>query len=118
MAWGAAELILERAPWRWVLASDVLYERRNVDLLLGLLPRLVDETGEVLIADPSRVPAERFLELAAERWYVRSTMSPRADAATTPPMSIQVHAPSAIAPICQDEKRIARIWPSYIVSAR
>jgi predicted nicotinamide N-methyase len=77
VAWGAPEPILERAPWRWVLASDVLYERRNVDMLLELLPRLVDRSGEVLIADPSRRPAERFLERAQERWEVRTSISPR-----------------------------------------
>jgi predicted nicotinamide N-methyase len=76
--WGAPEPLLERAPWRWVLASDVLYEQRNVDLLLELLPRLVDRRGEVLLADPSRRPAERFLERAAERWKLRSSDSPRA----------------------------------------
>jgi predicted nicotinamide N-methyase len=76
--WSAPEPIVERAPWRWVLASDVLYERRNVDLLLDLLPRLVERSGEVLIADPSRRPAERFLELAEERWEVRTSTSPRA----------------------------------------
>jgi predicted nicotinamide N-methyase len=78
VAWGAPDAILERAPWRYVLASDVLYERRNVDMLLELLPRLVDRTGEVFLADPARVPAERFLELAQERWAVRSSGSPRA----------------------------------------
>jgi predicted nicotinamide N-methyase len=78
VAWSDPEPIAARAPWRWVLASDVLYERRNVDLLLELLPRLVDRSGEVLIADPSRRPAERFLELAEERWEVRSSTSPRA----------------------------------------
>jgi predicted nicotinamide N-methyase len=78
VTWGAPEPILERAPWRWVLASDVLYEQRNVDLLLQLLPRLVDRSGEVLIADPSRRPAERFLERAEERWELRSSVSPRA----------------------------------------
>ena len=78
VSWGAPEPIVERAPWRYVLASDVLYEARNVDLLLELLPRLVDRTGEVLIADPSRRPAERFLEQARERWDLRSTASPRA----------------------------------------
>jgi predicted nicotinamide N-methyase len=77
VAWGAPEPILERAPWRWVLASDVLYEQRNVDMLLELLPRLVDRSGEVLIADPSRRPAERFLERAQERWEVRTSVSPR-----------------------------------------
>jgi predicted nicotinamide N-methyase len=78
VAWDAPDAIVERAPWRFVLASDVLYERRNVELLLDLLPRLVDRRGEVLIADPSRSPAERFLELAPERWEVESTDSPRA----------------------------------------
>ena len=76
--WSAPEAIVERAPWRFVLASDVLYERRNVDLLLELLPRLVDETGEVLIADPGRGPAARFLEEAPAGWHLRSTGSPRA----------------------------------------
>jgi predicted nicotinamide N-methyase len=78
VAWGAAEPLVERAPWRYVLASDVLYEPRNVDLMLDLLPRLVDRSGEVLIADPSRRPAERFLERATERWEVRTGESPRA----------------------------------------
>jgi predicted nicotinamide N-methyase len=77
VAWGAPEPIVERAPWRYVLASDVLYEARNVDLLLELLPRLVDPSGEVLIADPSRRPAERFLDRARERWNVHSSVSPR-----------------------------------------
>ena len=78
VAWGAPEPIVARAPWRWVLASDVLYEPRNVDLLLELLPRLVDRSGEVLIADPSRRPAEPFLERAQERWELRSGVSARA----------------------------------------
>ena len=78
VSWSAPEAIVERAPWRYVLASDVLYEQRNVDLLLGLLPRLVDESGEVLIADPSRSPAERFLQEAPAAWHLRSTGSPRA----------------------------------------
>jgi hypothetical protein len=32
----------------------------------------------VLIADPSRRPAERFLERARERWELRTSTSPRA----------------------------------------
>ena len=78
-SWAEPEPLIERAPWQLVLASDVLYERRNVDQLLWLLPRLVDETGLVLLADPGRVPAERFLEGAVEDgWTIRSTASPRA----------------------------------------
>jgi predicted nicotinamide N-methyase len=81
VGWGAPHPIVQRAPWRFVLASDVLYERRNVDLLLGLLPQLVDQTGEVLIADPGRRPADAFLDRAPADWHVRSTGSPRAASA-------------------------------------
>jgi predicted nicotinamide N-methyase len=78
-AWDEADPLVERGPWPLVLASDVLYERRNVEQLLDLLPRLVDDTGLVLLADPGRVPAERFLAAAPERgWTVRSVASPRA----------------------------------------
>jgi predicted nicotinamide N-methyase len=78
-SWAEPDAIVERGPWPLVLASDVLYEARNVDLLLDLLPRLVDETGLVLLADPGRVPAERFLAAAPERgWTIRSVPSPRA----------------------------------------
>jgi predicted nicotinamide N-methyase len=50
-----------------VLAADVLYERRNTDLLLDLLPRL---GAEVLLADPGRPHLAGFLERAAEAWEV------------------------------------------------
>ena len=77
-SWAAPEPLVERAPWDLVLASDVLYERRNAEQLLALLPRLVDERGQVLIADPGRPPADDFLERAADDWHVRSTGSRRA----------------------------------------
>ncbi len=34
---------MARGPWPLVLASDVLYDRANIGLLLDLLPRLTDE---------------------------------------------------------------------------
>jgi predicted nicotinamide N-methyase len=77
-SWGEPAPLVEGAPWDLVLASDVLYERRNVEMLSALLPRLVDERGQVLIADPGRPPAAEFLERAEEDWYVRSTGSRRA----------------------------------------
>jgi predicted nicotinamide N-methyase len=78
-AWAEPDAIVDRAPWQLVLASDVLYERRNVDELLELLPRLVDERGLVLLADPGRPPSEDFLERAAgDGWIIRSIASPRA----------------------------------------
>jgi len=78
-SWAEPDAIVERGPWPLVLASDVLYEARNVELLLELLPRLVDHTGLVLLADPGRVPAERFLAAAGDAgWSIRSVASPRA----------------------------------------
>lgn len=71
---GPGPMVAE-APWDLVLAADVLYEARNVDQLLALLPRLVDGSGEVLIADPRRRPAERFLRATAtpaSGWQRRS----------------------------------------------
>jgi predicted nicotinamide N-methyase len=59
----------EGVPWSLVLASDVLYERRNGELLLELLPRL---GGEVLLADPGRPAAPLFLERAAVRWAIEA----------------------------------------------
>ena len=70
--WSRPDTVLDRAPWDLVLAADVLYERRNVATLLDLLPRLVDERGEVLVADPGRAAAEEFLA-GAEREFVRRT---------------------------------------------
>ena len=57
-------------PWPLVLASDVLYEARNVPLLLDLLPRLTAASGEVWLADPGRAPAVRFLEAAATTFRI------------------------------------------------
>ena len=66
--WARPEAIVERAPWDLVLAADVLYERRNVAPLLDLLPRLIDERGEVWLADPGRAPAGELLEGLGEGW--------------------------------------------------
>jgi predicted nicotinamide N-methyase len=68
-SWTEPEPLLARAPWDLVLASDVLYEARNGDVLLELLPRL---GPEVWLADPGRTTAEPFLEAAASDWEIRS----------------------------------------------
>jgi predicted nicotinamide N-methyase len=68
-SWTEPEPILARAPWDLVLASDVLYEARNGDVLLELLPRL---TREVWLADPGRPPAARFLDAARRDWQITS----------------------------------------------
>jgi len=65
--WDAPEPLLGDAPWTLVVGADLLYERRNADQLLELLPRL---GGDVLLADPGRPFARGFLERAAARWDV------------------------------------------------
>jgi predicted nicotinamide N-methyase len=65
--WARPEALLERAPFDLVLCADVLYEPRNVDALLALLPRLGDE---VLLAEPGRATAGRFFEGAEEAWRI------------------------------------------------
>ena len=69
--WDEPEPLLAGAPWDLVLAADLLYERRNADALVELLPRL---GGETLLADPGRPFARSFLarfhvEEVAERVY-------------------------------------------------
>jgi predicted nicotinamide N-methyase len=67
VSWDSPAALLERAPFDLVLAADVLYERRNVEPLLELLPRLAPE---VLLAEPGRPYAPTFLERAAATWKV------------------------------------------------
>lgn len=57
--------LLDRAPFDMVLCADVLYEARNVEALLTLLPRLADE---VLVAEPGRQTAGRFFVGAEDAW--------------------------------------------------
>jgi predicted nicotinamide N-methyase len=65
--WSKPETLLERAPFDLVLCSDVLYEPRNVDALLDLLPRI---TPEVLLGEPGRSTAGRFFQLAEDDWNI------------------------------------------------
>jgi predicted nicotinamide N-methyase len=65
----------ERFGTRWdiVLAADVLYEQRNADQLLRLLPQL--DAREIVLADPGRPFAKDFfaawsdIEELGERLY-------------------------------------------------
>jgi predicted nicotinamide N-methyase len=75
-SWAQPGPIAARGPWDLVLASDVLYEARDVELLLAALPPLLGARGTAWIADPGRAPAGRFLERARERFEVVTTPSP------------------------------------------
>jgi predicted nicotinamide N-methyase len=72
-SWTAPEPLLERAPWDLILASDVLYEARNADALIELLPRL---GSDVWLADPGRGPAAAFLDAAQAGWEITSRRVP------------------------------------------
>ncbi len=72
-SWADRAPLVAAAPWDLVLASDVLYEARNGELLLELLPQLVDGRGEVLLADPGRPAAPSFLRRAEERFQISSS---------------------------------------------
>jgi predicted nicotinamide N-methyase len=69
--WTRPEPLVERAPWDLLLAADVLYERRNVEPLGALLPRLLGPRGELWLADPGRPPLEDFLAAVADGWERR-----------------------------------------------
>ena len=69
VAWSEPDELLARAPFDLVLAADVLYERRNVELLAPLLPRLA---SEVLLADPGRPALRSFLERVDAEWEVET----------------------------------------------
>jgi predicted nicotinamide N-methyase len=67
--WSTADDLVARAPFDLVIATDVLYERQSVALLLDLLPRLAPRG---LVADPGRPAADAFLEQARKRWTVET----------------------------------------------
>jgi predicted nicotinamide N-methyase len=65
--WADPDELVERGPFDLVLASDVLYERPSIAMLLELLPRLAPVAW---IADPGRPAAGAFFEQAEARWDV------------------------------------------------
>src|SRR3954453_568345 len=84
------DALAARGPWDLVLAADVLYLQGNVNLALGLVPRLpapgggtrppppppaVAPGGEIRIADPRRAGPRDFLAAARARF----TVTPRQD---------------------------------------
>lgn len=63
----------ERFPW--ILASDVLYERRLHPLLLSALDRLLAPQGTAWIADPQRTSAQDFPLNAVAAGFKVSTIN-------------------------------------------
>ncbi len=74
--WRDADSLVERGPWDLVIAADVLYLRHNVDALLRLLPRLLEGSGEALVADPSRAGGRDFMAAARRMFVVETRADP------------------------------------------
>ena len=72
-AWADSCGLEAEGPWSLVLCADVLYERRNVEELLALLPSL---GPAVLLADPGRPALPSFLRGAALAWSVEYCEAP------------------------------------------
>ena len=67
--WADPDELVDRGPFDLVVASDVLYERPSVAMLLALLPRLAPVAW---IADPGRPASEAFFEQATKRWQIET----------------------------------------------
>jgi predicted nicotinamide N-methyase len=65
--WAKPEPLVKRGPFDLILCADVLYERRNVDALLALLPQL---GTEVLLGEPGRQTAADFFARAEREWEI------------------------------------------------
>jgi predicted nicotinamide N-methyase len=71
--WREGGELVEQAPWDLVLAADVLYLRDNVDVLLRLLPRLIEAGGEAIVADPNRAGGRDFAAAARRIFSLETT---------------------------------------------
>ena len=57
------------AQFDWIIASDVLYERRLHPILLDAIDRLLTPDGVVWISDPQRNSAADFPPVAVDRGF-------------------------------------------------
>lgn len=79
------------APRPLILAADVLYERRNVDALLSVLPRVMSRGGRLVLADPGRAHAEAFeREASSAGWKIRERLSVREASAPGREVTVRV----------------------------
>jgi predicted nicotinamide N-methyase len=69
LSWSDARALALRGPWDLVIGSDLLYEKRNVALVLGVLDAVADHA---IIADPGRPASIEFEASAAGLWEMRS----------------------------------------------
>jgi predicted nicotinamide N-methyase len=68
VSWSDAAGLAARGPWDLVIGSDLLYEARNIALVLDLLEQVADHA---IIADPGRPAAIEFEASAGATWDLR-----------------------------------------------
>jgi predicted nicotinamide N-methyase len=97
VSWADTDELLARGPWDLVIGSDLLYEGRNVALVLDVIETVADHA---IIADPGRPTSIEFEASAASSWdlhteiddgpprialhELRRPVSPGADGAALP----------------------------------
>jgi predicted nicotinamide N-methyase len=68
-SWADADALAARGPWDLVIGSDLLYEPRNVAMVLDVLHTVADHA---IIADPGRPGSVEFEASAATSWNLRT----------------------------------------------
>lgn len=61
------------------IAADVMYEARNADVFLHLLPRILEPGGSLLLADPGRIHLKRFFEGVEAAGWVQERIGTRTE---------------------------------------
>lgn len=69
--------LVTAARYEVVLAADVLYERRDIEPLLSLIPRVLEPGGVVWLAEPGRPVAAEFLVRADLLGWTRQSIDHR-----------------------------------------
>ncbi len=92
---GLADYSVRILDWRspatdlfnWIIASDVLYERRLHEILINVMDNMLAPDGEVWMTDPQRTAAADFPLLAASRGYRCSSTAVQWESPSTPPIA-------------------------------
>ena len=111
VAWAHPDALVERAPWDLVLAADVLYERRNVDELLELLPRLGSRSS-------SPTPADLTPNRSSRRQPGPGRSSIAGSSTRSPPMALPTREPPPDAEAREDEQQRPRAAPAITSRSR
>jgi predicted nicotinamide N-methyase len=75
--WADPDALAGGAPWDLVIAADVLYTQANAQALARVLPALVGDRGQALIADPRRAGGRDFLAAARGLFRLKTREAPR-----------------------------------------